>query len=103
MRKNTFYAIQFILIILLVGIMTAQAQNKDRKPYYIINGDKLEKVEENALEPLKTSWTISIKDSIYPVWKGTKGGYFIIRTSKKTGKEYRQYIEIENPLEEKDN
>lgn len=28
----------------------------------------------------------------YPVYQGSKGGYYIIRVSKKTGNEYKQYI-----------
>ena len=28
----------------------------------------------------------------YPVYQGSKGGHYIIRTSKKTGNEYKQYI-----------
>ena len=69
------------------------------KPTYIIKGDKLEKVEEPKTDkqPIKTSWTIEIKDTVYPVFKGTKNSYFIKRVSKKTGKEYRQYLNIEEP------
>lgn len=28
----------------------------------------------------------------YPVYQGSKGGYYVIRTSKKTGNEYKQYV-----------
>lgn len=31
----------------------------------------------------------------YPVYQGSKGGYYVIRTSKKTGNEYKQYIKPE--------
>lgn len=31
----------------------------------------------------------------YKVHKGAKGGYYIIRTSKNTGKEYKQYLTAE--------
>lgn len=31
----------------------------------------------------------------YPVYQGAKGGYYVIRTSKKTGNEYKQYIKSE--------
>ena len=31
----------------------------------------------------------------YPVYQGSKGGYYVIRTSKKTGNEYTQYIKPE--------
>lgn len=28
----------------------------------------------------------------YPVYQGAKGGYYVIRTSQKTGNQYKQYI-----------
>lgn len=31
----------------------------------------------------------------YPVYQGAKGGYFVIRTSQQTGKQYKQYIKPE--------
>lgn len=31
----------------------------------------------------------------YPVYQGSKGGYYVIRTSKKTGNEYKQYVKAE--------
>lgn len=31
----------------------------------------------------------------YPVYQGSKGGYYIIRVSKKTGNEYKQYVKQE--------
>lgn len=31
----------------------------------------------------------------YPVYQGAKGGYYIIRVSKKTGNEYKQYVKPE--------
>lgn len=97
MKKQNFYRLLFLAIILLFAAFSGAAQSK--KPTYIINGDKLVKLEELkiAKELVKTSWTISIKDTVYPVYKGTKDSYFILRTSKKTGKEYRQYINIEEP------
>ncbi|AGO48879.1 hypothetical protein N356_gp001 [Cellulophaga phage phi14:2] len=80
---------QLILLLLLFTIgITAQTK-------YTINGNKLDKVETTKSEPVKTSWSIDIKDVNYPVYKSTRGSYYIIRTSKKTGKKYKQYIEIE--------
>lgn len=31
----------------------------------------------------------------YPVYQGSKGGYYVIRTSKKSGNEYKQYVKPE--------
>lgn len=95
MKKSNFYGLLFLAIILLFSLSAAAQQSK--KPTYIIKGDKLEKVQDTKPEPTKTSWTIEIKDTVYPVYKGTKNSYYILRVSKKTGKEYRQYINIEEP------
>jgi hypothetical protein len=32
------------------------------------------------------------KGVVYPIYKGAKGGMFVIRTSAKTGKTYKQYL-----------
>lgn len=32
------------------------------------------------------------KGVVYPIYKGAKGGMFIIRTSAKTNKTYKQYL-----------
>lgn len=96
MKKQNFYGLLFTGILILVSTCSIAQSSK---PTYIINGDKLVKLEEpkTAKELVLTSWTISIKDTVCPVYKGTKDSYFILRTSKKTGKEYRQYINIEEP------
>lgn len=41
--------------------------------------------------------TAAIKDTViagtkYPIYMGSKGGRYIIRTSKVTGNEYKQYL-----------
>lgn len=33
-----------------------------------------------------------IKGQSYPIYKSTRGKYYIWRTSKKTGKQYKQYL-----------
>ena len=38
-------------------------------------------------------YRIGSKD--YPIYKGAKGGTFIIRVSKKSGKEYKQYLKLD--------
>lgn len=34
------------------------------------------------------------KGAKYHIWQGAKGAYYIIRTSKETGKTYRQYLKL---------
>lgn len=61
---------------------------------YKVEGTKL--VANTAIK--KTAelsiYTIDIKDVTYPVYITSTGKYYILRTSKKTGKEYKQYITI---------
>lgn len=41
----------------------------------------------------KTDYVFVEKDGqAYPVWVSSKGKYFIIKVSKKTGNEYRKYL-----------
>lgn len=86
MRRLIFTAL------LLVG-MTASAQTTYRQ-----EGNKLVKIEQEKTtkQPEKTGVTVEIKGETFDVYKGSKGGFFVIRKSKKTGKEYRQYLKIEN-------
>ena len=42
---------------------------------------------------VKTKYTFTTKDGkTYPVYMGPKGGFYIKRVSKKTGKEYHQAL-----------
>jgi len=69
--------------------MTAQTYKKV--------GNELVKVEtvSTKTQPVKTKLTVTIKKIVYPVFKSTRGKYFIKRVSKNTGKEYKQYLKIE--------
>ena len=43
-------------------------------------------------EPIKTEYSYQKGDSIWTVYLSTKGKAFIIRYSKRTGRQYRQYL-----------
>jgi hypothetical protein len=61
----------------------------------VINGNEitLATTAKRSVEPEKTVYTFTdSKGKKYPVFKGAKGGLFVVRISKKTGKEYRQYL-----------
>lgn len=77
-----------ILVVLFSMNMTAQTYKKV--------GNELVKVEtvSTKTQPVKTKLTVTIKDIVYPVYKSTRGKYFIKRVSKNTGKEYNQYLKI---------
>lgn len=53
--------------------------------------------EKTKTAPESTNFEYQDREgNIYPVFKGLKGGYFINRISKKTGKEYKFYIKVNN-------
>lgn len=79
----------FVLLLLLCsGYVHAQ---------YKVVGDKVLKVDTSSTktQPIKTGLVLTIKGVDYPVYKGKKGGHFIVRISRKSGKQYKQYIKIE--------
>ena len=80
-------------VIIMLGFAysgTAQATHK-------IEGDKVVKIKTTKTKAIDTGLTYTVKGKDYKVWKSPKGKYYIIRTSKNTGKEYRQYLKIEPP------
>lgn len=82
----------FVLLFVSMASLTASAQDS---PQYKIVGNEVVKVESAKQEPVKTELVHVIKGVEYPVYKSARGKYFIIRTSKNTGKEYKQYLKIE--------
>lgn len=45
-----------------------------------------------STEPTKTKFTWKVGDVEYPIYISSTGSCYIIKTSKKTGKEYKQYL-----------
>lgn len=45
-----------------------------------------------SVEPTKTKFTWKVGDVEYPIYISASGSCYIIKTSKKTGKEYKQYL-----------
>lgn len=43
-------------------------------------------------EPKATGYTYKQGDKVYPIYMGSTGSCFVVKISKKTGKEYRQYL-----------
>ena len=79
---------------------TAQGQNVVRKGNTFI-----EQPTDTASRPKaeKTGMTFIDKDGqVYPVWVSSRGKHFIIKVSKRTGKEYRKYLpEVDKELAKK--
>tara|TARA_R110000772_G_scaffold35637_4_gene85792 strand:+ start:15940 stop:16224 length:285 start_codon:yes stop_codon:yes gene_type:complete len=84
----------FIIAILLGMAYSATAQET---PKYKIEGNEIVKTSTGRTKtaPKETQYTHTIKGKTYKVFQGSKGGYFIIRTSKKSGKEYKQYLKFD--------
>lgn len=78
-----------MLCLILLGGITVKAQEVIRK------GNTFEQVsKKKSKEAYKlTPYTYVAADGTkYPIYLSGHGKYFIIRKSKKTGKEYRQYL-----------
>lgn len=75
-----------MLVLLCVGL-TSNAQNYTRE------GNTFVSVKSAKAKPTKTKFTWKdSKGTEYPVYISSTGSCFIIRISKKTGKEYRSYL-----------
>ena len=84
----------FILIAILMCSFTLMAQSNT---YKVGKNNELISTTKSvdSITNVKTKFTITKSGVVYPVWKSQRGKYFIIRTSKKTGNKYKQYIKIE--------
>lgn len=76
------------LFLWFAAVLQSTAQNVTRKGNtFIQNSNKPKKAA-----PTLTPYTYVIDSISYPVYMSANGKYFIIRTSKKTGKPYKQYL-----------
>jgi type IV secretory pathway protease TraF len=71
--------ILIILALLFCGGVQAQTQQAATK------------IEVKQSKDPHVGW-YQVGEFNYPVYQGSKGGLYIIRVSKKSGEEYRQYI-----------
>lgn len=84
-----------IFILLLLVVMTGgalQAQVYKRVGDSLVQVDTVKNPKAGYQ---KTPFKVEVKDIKYDVYEGNRGGLFIWRVSKKTGKEYKQYLKIE--------
>ena len=84
-------------IIFKLAISIISLAGMAQEPAYKIVGNEIVKTETAKVktEPTRTGLTHTIKGVKYPVYQSAKGAYYILRVSKKTGKEYKQYLKIE--------
>ena len=89
----------------LMGIAPIYAQDIKREGNTFVQV----KSEKTSVESYtKTKYTFKAKDGKeYPIYLSKNGKAFIIRTSQKTGKEYKQYLpqvteQLNNEIHEKE-
>lgn len=74
---------------------SAQTSTKQEKPALVIN-ESTKTIDLDATEVAQTQkatgYTASYKGQTYPVYESAKGKLFIYMKSKKTGKEYKKYL-----------
>ena len=75
----------FILLMFLLSF-TCMAQDVVRK-------DKnFTKISQSDTKEIQTEFTYTIKDITYPIFISKNGACYIKRISRKTNKEYKQYL-----------
>ena len=84
-----------ITLLACIALFGASAQTTKTTPK-ADNKAKTEKVNAQGKKAVKNNGTLT-KHTYkgLPVYQGAKGGYYVIRTSKKTGNEYKQYVKPE--------
>ena len=79
-----------VIILTLCGASVSSAQSVERKGN---NFTQVSSKGQQGGKETKTQYTYTTKDGeVYPVYLSAKGKAFIKRVSKKTGKEYKQYL-----------
>lgn len=85
-----------IIALAVLGMaFAAPAQVKYEQQGKTLKQTQSEKAIKKGAEPLATGFTWEdSKGNKYPIWisNGGKGSAYIIKVSKKTGKEYKQYL-----------
>lgn len=84
--KNIFFILLFVLSFSMMG----------QEPTHKIVGNEIVKISSTKVveKDVETTLTYKIKDKVYKVYKSRRNAYYVIRTSKKTGKEYKQYLKV---------
>jgi len=89
MNKFNTYLVLIILLLLTAGAAAQQSPT-----YKIVGNEIVNTKQNNNIKPKQTNLTHTIKGIKYPVFESTNGKYYILRVSKKTNKEYKQYLKL---------
>ena len=76
------------LFILLLFLLPFACMAQD----VVRNGKNFTKVSQCDTKEIQTEFTYTIKDVVYPIFISKNGACYIKRISKKSGKEYKQYL-----------
>ena len=91
----------FVLIFLGAALQECRAQSVTRQGKLFIQNPSNSTIKKDSIS-LTGYYYVTSDGTRYPIYKSSKGKCFIIRTSSKTGKEYRQYLpEITKQLAKK--
>ena len=95
------FTILAFLLMLFAAILQGHSQNVIRKGDVFIQDSSKTKKSKDV--PTLTKYTYKASDGItYPIYMSSTGKCFIIRTSGKTGKPYKQYLpEVTKQLQNK--
>ena len=85
-----------IIIGAMIAAMFATAQAQDNKKTFTVEGNTYHAVKAQRTsgkqDTTVTTYTYEVKGTEYPIVLSKNGSAFVGRTSKKTGKYYRQYL-----------
>lgn len=82
---------------ILALIMLVSCVNNSSADTTIVRNGNVFKIESTTskVKNVNTGFKLEVKGTQYPIFKSSKGRMYIIRTSKKTNKEYKQYLDKE--------
>ena len=88
---GVIFTILAFLLLFFAVILQGHSQNVIRKGNVFIQDSSKTKKSKDV--PTLTKYTYKANDGkTYPIYMSSTGKYFIIRTSGKTGKKYKQYL-----------
>lgn len=101
LQATAYVAFAFLLIFLGACIQECRAQEVVRKGHSFYQQQSTNKIAKDSVVFTGYHY-FDTKGIRYPIYMSSKGKCFIIRTSSKTGKQYKQYLpEITKQLAKK--
>lgn len=91
MQGIAYVLFAFLLIFLGAALQECRAQSVTRQGKLFIQNPSSSTIKKDSIT--LTGYYYQTADGTkYPIYMSSKGKCFILRTSSKTGKEYRQYL-----------